>query len=74
MKAKILTKINAVIAFLLGVLGFSSCEWGMKKYGVPPDDILSKYGTPYAMLEAKGTVTNEQNAPVKSARVQSCRS
>ena len=65
MKAKVLTRINAVIAFLLGVLGFSGCEWGMKKYGVPAD----MYGTPYAMLEAKGTVTNEQNAPVKSARV-----
>ena len=57
MKAKVLTRINALIAFLLGVLGFSSCNR------------VSMYGVPHAELEATGKVTNELNEPVNSARV-----
>ena len=67
MKTKVLNKINAVIAFLLSVLGFSSCDF-TKKYGVP-NEIRSMYGTPYAEIEATGKVFNEQNEPVSSARV-----
>ncbi|MCR4665578.1 MAG: radical SAM-associated putative lipoprotein [Paludibacteraceae bacterium] len=57
MKTRLLTGINALIACLLGVLGFTSCEPKMK------------YATPYAELEATGKVTNERNEPVRSARV-----
>ena len=57
MKAGLLKGINALIAFLLGVLGFTSCEPKLK------------YGMPYAELEATGKVTNERNEPVRSARV-----
>ena len=46
-----------MIAFLLGVLGFTSCEPKLK------------YAVPYAELEATGKVTNERNEPVNSARV-----
>ena len=67
MKAKVLTQINAVIAFLLSMLGFSSCNFVMK-YGTP-NDITCKYGTPYAEIEATGKITNEENEPIKSARV-----
>lgn len=56
MKTGLLIGINALIAFLLGVLGFSSCNRSM-------------YGVPHAELEATGKVTNELNEPVNSARV-----
>ena len=36
MKVKVLTWYNAVLAFLLGLLGFSSCDTP-KKYGPGPD-------------------------------------
>ena len=65
MKTKVLNKINALLAFLMGVLGFSACE-GAKKYGPAPD----MYGTPYATLEVTGTVTDkEDNQPLKNIRV-----
>ena len=53
MKIKLLTKINACIALLLGALGITSCI-GPKKYGAPeamygpPEDL---YGVPYTELE-----------------------
>ena len=46
MKAKLLTGINAVLAFLLGILGLSSCE-APQKYGPDPDYPVVKYGSPY---------------------------
>ena len=67
MKAKLLTRINSLIALLVSMLGFSSCECGMMKYGVP---IEAEYGVPYATFEAVGTITDEENKPLKDIRVQ----
>jgi putative lipoprotein (rSAM/lipoprotein system) len=75
MKAKMLTRINALIAFLLGILGFNSCEKpGRLMYGPPvpdPDpDVVVEYGVPYTVFEAGGRVSDEQDIPVENIRVQ----
>ena len=57
MKAKFLTRFNALIGLILALFGFGcvSCV----EYGVPP---LVKYGSPYNTLEATGKVTDEDIA------------
>ncbi|MBR6117862.1 MAG: radical SAM-associated putative lipoprotein [Paludibacteraceae bacterium] len=50
MKTKCLKSINAVIAFLLCLLGFSGCELPSVEYGVP-----------HADLDIEGQVSNEEN-------------
>ena len=67
MKAKILTRFNAMIAFFLTALGFGSCGW-MQKYGIP--DPLVEYGCPYATFEATGSVTDENAQPVANIHVR----
>lgn len=69
MKARILSRVNAFIAFLLGILGFgiTGC---VKKYGVPDDHyLIAEYGCPYAALEVKGKVTDENLQPLENIRV-----
>lgn len=68
MKAKVLERMNAILAFLIGFLGLSSCE-PQKKYGVP-DDIVAEYGVPMAEFEMEGTVTDEANQPVPNIHVR----
>lgn len=68
MKAKVLTRINALIALLLSVLGFNSCNWGMK-YG-PDPGLMAEYGCPYATFEATGSVTDENAQPVANIHVR----
>jgi len=64
MKANVLTKINMIIAFLLGLLGFSSCENNGEeitaKYGIPPgmDVIVPMYG----VQPPEYTPVDKQNA------------
>ena len=69
MKAKILTRVNTMIAFFLTALGFGSCGW-MQKYGIPDPDIVAEYGCPYATFEARGKVTGENAKPVENIRVR----
>ena len=57
MKKKILTRANALIVMLLGMLGFAGCE-GMKKYGIPEPDMEVLYG-PAPFEEADTTSTEE---------------
>ena len=64
MKAKILTGFNAILAFLLGLFGFTGCE-PMQKYGP-----ATEYGCPYATFEASGKVTNEKSQPLENIRVR----
>ena len=66
MKAKLLTRVNALIGLILGLFGFScvSCV----EYGVPVP--VAEYGCPYATFEAKGKVTDENAQPVQNIRVQ----
>lgn len=59
MKAKVLTRVNAFLAFLLSALGFTACR-----------DHMLKYGCPNATFEAVGTVTDEASFPIKGIRVQ----
>jgi len=63
MKAKILTRFNALLTFLLGLLGFGLTDCA-KKYGVPVE-----YGVPHATLEVNGKVTGEDAEPLENIRV-----
>ncbi len=65
MKAKFLTRFNALIGLILALFGFGcvSCV----EYGVPP---LVKYGSPYNTLEATGKVTDENAKPLENIRVR----
>lgn len=57
MKAKMLSRFNALIALLMGILGFSVT--GCAK----------KYGVPHAELEVSGTVTNQADERLEQMRV-----
>lgn len=67
MKISLLTGINALIALLLTLLGFGSCERRVK-YGSP--EPISEYGCPYASFEAAGKVTDKDAQPVENIRVR----
>jgi putative lipoprotein (rSAM/lipoprotein system) len=60
MKARLLTRVNAFIALLMGVLGFGSCE----------SHLIAEYGCPHATLEVSGTITDESNQPVENIQVK----
>lgn len=53
---------NAVLAALLGLLGFSACENG--------DGPLCMYGTPTVNYQVQGTVTDEQDRPIQGIKVK----
>ncbi len=63
MKKSLLTGTNAVITFLMALLGFGTTGCFMK-YGAPVE-----YGVPYASFEAAGKVTDEETQPVENIRV-----
>lgn len=64
MKARFTRWYNAVLAALLGLLGFESCD-SPDEYGPIPVE----YGTPYADYQFSGTVTDESNSPIKDIKV-----
>ena len=64
MKAKLLTGINALIATLVSLLGFTSCGNLFVEYGVPV-----AYGTPSARWDVSGKVSDEENNPIENAQV-----
>lgn len=57
MKTKLLSRINALFVFLLGILGFTSCE------------LRTKYGVPYAEIEVSGVVTDQENERLEDIRI-----
>ena len=61
--------IKTAIGFLLGLLGFSSCDpLGFlfpKMYGSP----AAEYGMPYAEYKLKAEATDEDGIPVEGIRV-----
>ena len=63
MKKSLLTGTNAVITFLMALLGFGTTGCFMK-YGAPVE-----YGVPHATFEAAGKVTDEAAQPVENIRV-----
>ena len=65
MKAKLLTRINALIATLVSLLGFTSCGNLFLKYGAP----VVEYGTPFASWDVSGKVSDEENNPIENAQV-----
>ncbi len=69
MKKSLLTGTNAVITFLMALLGFgtSGC---IGLYGIPEIPGPEEYGTPYASFEAAGKVTDEDTQPVENIRVK----
>ena len=67
MKAKILNRINAIIALLLSVFGFSSCH-PIVKYGAPEPEPVA-YGCPYISLDVSGKITNEEKQPLEGIQV-----
>lgn len=68
MKARMLNRINAFITFVIGLLGFGMTGC-VKKYGSPEPPIIAEYGCPYATLEVKGKVTDEESQPIENIRV-----
>lgn len=66
MKKSLLTGSNAVITFLMALLGFGTTGC-FKKYGVP-DDVL--YGVPHATFDVAGKVTDEETQPVENIYVK----
>lgn len=61
MKARVLTRVNLFIGFLLGMLGFNSCNY-LVKYGV----VEPMYGTPIdtTVHVMYGVPSPELNAPL----------
>ena len=68
MKKSLLTGTNAVITFLMALLGFgtSGCI-GLYGIVVPGP---KEYGTPYASFDAAGKVTDEDAQPLENIRVK----
>lgn len=66
MKKKILTRANALIVMLLGVLGFAGCEGPFVKYGAPDPDPAVLYGP---VLEYGVPLPEEVQEEVPSASV-----
>ncbi len=58
MKAKILTRMNMILASLMALLGFSCSEY--------PDP---EYGSPHAELHVNGVVTDENDSPLENIKI-----
>ena len=75
MKAKMLNRINAFIALLIGILGFNNCEKiettpvGPGMYGTP--EPVAEYGCPYVGLHVSGEVVREDDGttPLKNIQI-----
>jgi len=67
MKARILEKWNMLLAALLSVLGFSSCD----KLGITGGGggTLCEYGVPTATFKVMGHVTDEEGNAVEGIKV-----
>ena len=63
MKTKCLNGINAVLALLVSLLGFTSCE---------PNNMVAEYGCPHADLTLEGQVTNEEQEALEGIQVVRC--
>ena len=57
MTTKLLTSVNSFLFFVLGALGFSSCNF------------MAKYGVPYAELEVTGVVTDQEEKCLEDMRI-----
>lgn len=66
MKTKILSLLNVLLTFVLGLLGFQSCDVA-KKYGPGPE---VEYGAPYAEYDVSGTITDEEEKPLKNMQIK----
>ena len=58
MKTKCLKSLNAILVFLLGLLGFSGCESPRVEYGVP-----------HADLDIEGQVTDEEEEALPNIQI-----
>ena len=68
MKKTLLTGTNAVITFLMALLGFGTTGCiGLYGIVVPGPE---EYGTPYASFDAAGKVTDEETQPVENIHVK----
>lgn len=63
MKTKILNRFNAILAFLIGLLGFTGCE----------RFIRCEYGVPTADFTLEGQVTNDEEEPLQNIQIVSQR-
>lgn len=61
MKQKLLTRWNAFLGVLLGMLGLGGCK--------PQPEIRALYGCPYVTLDVTGTITDEASKPLKDIEV-----
>ena len=58
---KVRTWINGMLSAILGLIGYG-CSGGS-------EEILCKYGVPYAELEVSGQVTNKEGEPLKDMQI-----
>lgn len=63
-KRKYLQKINQLIILCLSIFGITGCS-EMEKYGAP----YPAYGSPYAVLDISGKVTNANNEAIAGIQI-----
>ena len=64
MKKKILTRANALIVMLLGMLGFAGCEGPLVKYGAPDPGMEVLYGpAPFEEVDTTSTEEPHEESP-----------
>ena len=63
-KRNYLKRINRLLIVILALIGITGCA-DSEKYGVP----YPAYGSPYAVLELSGTVTNQDQIPIKGIQI-----
>lgn len=62
--------VNSVLTSLIGGMAMSCSSEPINLYAPPPlNDDVCLYGTPYAVYEVMGSVTNEQKEPLDSMQV-----
>lgn len=69
MKAKAKRIYSLLCAWILSLLGFSSCDDGFKIGGGGKEPIACEYGCPYTEFTLKGTVTDAKSNPIKGIKV-----
>ena len=62
MKTNFFKGLNAILAFLVGLFGFTSCD----EHG----ELVAEYGCPYATFKVSGNITDEAKQPVENIQVK----
>ncbi len=66
----ILLHINNLLAFIVGILGFSGCREQFIRPSEFSDEMVVKYGCPVAMFDISGRVTDEAEEAIEGIEVR----